>query len=223
MTLLSYDPPQEPFLEVLYNEAGVVAINKPSGLLSVPGKAPEHKDSTWWRVTRVWPDARIVHRLDMATSGIILLALNKPTQAALNKQFEQRLVAKEYRARVWGHPPASQGVIDLPMRCDWPNRPKQCLDFVHGKAAQTGYRVLASNTTPNNIQITDMALFPVSGRSHQLRVHMQALQTPILGDKFYAHSDAFNAAPRLLLHAHKISFTHPQLQTQVSLTSPLPF
>jgi len=223
MTLLSYTPPQNPFLEVLYQQAGVVAINKPSGLLSVPGKAPEHKDSTWWRVTRVWPDARIVHRLDMATSGIILLALDKPTQAALNKQFEQRLVHKEYRARVWGQLPATRGLIDLPMRCDWPNRPKQCVDFEHGKAAQTGYQVLPRSPQADRTEVTDVALFPVSGRSHQLRVHMQALNTPILGDKFYAHPDAFNAAPRLLLHAHKITFTHPQLQTQVTLTSPVPF
>lgn len=218
MTLLRYEPPQQPFLEVLYQQHGVVAVNKPPGLLSVPGKDPAHKDSIWWRATRVWPEARIVHRLDMATSGVILLALDKPTQAALNKQFELRQVSKEYRARVWGQLPAQQGVVDLPMRCDWPNRPRQMVDLQAGKAAQTRYQVLSQEQ-----DFTDVALFPHTGRSHQLRVHMLALNTPILGDKFYAHQQAFTAADRLLLHAYKIGFRHPTLDEDITLSAELPF
>lgn len=145
MTLLHYQPPQQPFLQVLYRQHGVVAVNKPGGLLSVPGKDPAHKDSIWWRASRVWPEVRIVHRLDMATSGVILLALDKPTQAALNKQFELRQVGKEYRARVWGQLPAQQGVVDLPMRCDWPNRPRQMVDLAAAKPRKPDIRYCISS------------------------------------------------------------------------------
>lgn len=204
MTLLRYDPPMQPYLRILYRDDDIVVVDKPSGLLSVPGKEPQHYDSLYTRLLLVLPTARVVHRLDMGTSGIVLFALNKPAQAAIQRQFERRTVQKSYRAQVYGLPPAQAGYIDLPMRCDWPNRPRQMLDLVLGKSSQTAYRVLHTNAVG-----AVLALTPITGRSHQLRVHMQALGTPICGDKFYAEGEAFTAAPRLLLHAETLQFTHP--------------
>lgn len=204
MTLLHYAPPMQPYLSLLYRDDDLVVVNKPSGLLSVPGKEPQHFDSSYSRLLTVLPTARVVHRLDMATSGILLFALNKTAQAHIQRQFERRSVHKSYRAQVYGQPPASAGYIDLPMRCDWPNRPRQMVDLVLGKSAQTAYRVLHTNALGALLELT-----PISGRSHQLRVHMKALGTPICGDKFYAHGAAFEAAPRLLLHAESLQLTHP--------------
>jgi tRNA pseudouridine32 synthase/23S rRNA pseudouridine746 synthase len=218
MTLLHYSPPMHPYLSLLYRDDDIVVVNKPSGLLSVPGKERQHHDSTYSRVLTVLPTARVVHRLDMATSGIVLFALNKTAQAHIQRQFERRSVGKTYRAQVFGVPPASAGAIDLPMRCDWPNRPRQMVDLVLGKSAQTSYRVMHTTALGAMVELT-----PISGRSHQLRVHMQALGTPICGDKFYAEGLAFSAAPRLLLHAESLRLQHPTSGVELKFHCPAEF
>lgn len=218
MTLLHYTPPMQPYLELLYRDDDIVVVNKPSGLLSVPGKEPQHYDSAYTRLLTVLPTARVVHRLDMATSGILLFALHKTAQAHIQRQFERRSVSKTYRAQVYGRPPAQAGYIDLAMRCDWPNRPRQMLDLVLGKSAQTAYRVMYFNALGAILELT-----PISGRSHQLRVHMQALGTPICGDKFYAEGPAFAAAQRLLLHAESLQLQHPSSAAPLSFHCPAEF
>lgn len=218
MTLLHYSPPTNPYLQLLYRDDAIVVINKPSGLLSVPGKEPQHQDSAYSRLLTVLPTARVVHRLDMATSGILLFALTKEAQAAIQRQFEQRTVSKSYRAKVYGQPPANAGFIDLPMRCDWPNRPRQMLDLIMGKSAQTGYRVLATTAEGAVLELR-----PITGRSHQLRVHMQALGTPICGDKFYADGPAFASAERLLLHAESLHLQHPMSAEPLHFYCPADF
>lgn len=218
MTLLHYQPPTTPFLNVIYEDAQLLVVNKSSGLLSVPGKRPEHKDSVYTRVQRVHPEIRVVHRLDMATSGILLLAKTKAAQSHLNRQFQNRTTRKKYIARVWGELPAPFGQVDLPLSCDWPNRPRQHMDFVTGKASTTFYKVAEFDGRCSRVELT-----PYTGRSHQLRVHMQAMGCPILGDKFYAHDNAFIAADRLLLHAEFLAVTHPQTEQNIEFYSPVPF
>jgi tRNA pseudouridine32 synthase/23S rRNA pseudouridine746 synthase len=214
-----YNPPLEPWLHVLYQDDHIMVVNKPSGLLSVPGRQPEHKDSVMTRIQRDYPAAESVHRLDMATSGVIIVALTKAAERELKRQFREREPAKRYQARVWGHPAAEKGVIDLPLICDWPNRPKQKVCFETGKAAQTEYEVLEyRDDNSASVQLT-----PITGRSHQLRVHMLALGHPILGDGFYAHDEAKAMAPRLLLHAEMLTITHPQYGTPMTFRQPAEF
>lgn len=218
MALLHYAPPLEPYINILYQDDFILVLDKPSGLLTVPGKAAEHKDSLQLRVQRVFPTARIVHRLDMATSGLIVLALGKPNQGYIAKQFEKREVQKRYRAIVWGKPEENAGTISLPLICDWPNRPKQMVDFERGKAATTHWSTLETNG-----KYTLVDLKPVTGRSHQLRVHMLSLGHPILGDRLYAHDEAKGAAPRLQLHACELSFRHPETEEIIEFKSACPF
>ncbi|EOZ4993814.1 bifunctional tRNA pseudouridine(32) synthase/23S rRNA pseudouridine(746) synthase RluA [Morganella morganii] len=199
-----YNPPADPWLHILWQDESIIVVNKPSGLLSVPGRAPEHKDSVMTRIQRDYPAAESVHRLDMATSGIIVVALTKAAERELKRQFREREPKKTYVARIWGHLEPETGMVDLPLICDWPNRPKQKVCFETGKPAQTGYEVLEYEENATRVR-----LFPVTGRSHQLRVHMLALGHPILGDRFYAHDEARAAAPRLQLHAEALSVTHP--------------
>jgi len=214
-----YNPPLEPWLHVLYQDDHIMVINKPSGLLSVPGRQPEHKDSVMTRIQRDYPAAESVHRLDMATSGVIIVALTKAAERELKRQFREREPAKRYQARVWGHPAAEKGVIDLPLICDWPNRPKQKVCFETGKAAQTEYEVLEyRDDNSASVQLT-----PITGRSHQLRVHMLALGHPILGDGFYAHDEAKAMAARLQLHAEMLTITHPQYGTPMTFRQPAEF
>ncbi|WP_439213746.1 bifunctional tRNA pseudouridine(32) synthase/23S rRNA pseudouridine(746) synthase RluA [Duffyella gerundensis] len=214
-----YNPPLEPWLHVLYQDNHIMVVNKPSGLLSVPGRQPEHKDSVMTRIQRDYPAAESVHRLDMATSGVIIVALTKAAERELKRQFREREPAKRYQARVWGHPAAEKGVIDLPLICDWPNRPKQKVCFETGKAAQTEYEVLEyRDDNSASVQLT-----PITGRSHQLRVHMLALGHPILGDGFYAHDEAKAMAARLLLHAEMLTITHPQYGTPMTFRQPAEF
>lgn len=214
-----YNPPLEPWLHVLYQDDHIMVVNKPSGLLSVPGRQPEHKDSVMTRIQRDYPAAESVHRLDMATSGVIIVALTKAAERELKRQFREREPAKRYQARVWGHPAAEKGVIDLPLICDWPNRPKQKVCFETGKAAQTEYEVLEYRDDNS----ASVLLTPITGRSHQLRVHMLALGHPILGDGFYAHDEARAMAPRLLLHAEMLTITHPQYGTPMTFRQPAEF
>ncbi|KDM92504.1 hypothetical protein EA58_06065 [Photobacterium galatheae] len=201
---MAYHPPTDPWLDVLYIDRDIIAVNKPSGLLSNPGRDPAHADSVFSRVLADHPKAQIVHRLDMATSGLIVLALNKDAERHLKAQFRERQTEKVYYARVWGTPEPQSGTVDLPLICDWPNRPRQKVCFDDGKPSVTHYEVLESDG-----QTSLVKLRPITGRSHQLRVHMQALGHPILGDEFYAHEAAEAAAPRLQLHAAELSFFHP--------------
>ncbi|RAW91232.1 bifunctional tRNA pseudouridine(32) synthase/23S rRNA pseudouridine(746) synthase RluA [Photorhabdus laumondii] len=200
----AYNPPTDPWLHVLYQDQYIIVVNKPSGLLSVPGRATEHKDSIMTRIQQQFPAAESVHRLDMATSGVMVVALTKDAERELKRQFREREPEKTYIARVWGRLEPETGLVDLPLICDWPNRPKQKVCFETGKSAQTEYEVLAYEDEATRIKLS-----PITGRSHQLRVHMLALEHPILGDQFYAHQQARAMAPRLQLHAQELYITHP--------------
>lgn len=199
-----YAPPIEPWLEVLYQDKDLIVLNKPSGLLTNPGRGPQLADCLLSRVQQQYPLAQLVHRLDMATSGVVVIALRRKAEAALKQQFADRIVRKRYLAVVWGQLAQSSGSIDVPLLADSDNPPKQKICFNNGKAAVTHYRVLQ--------QLADRALVelqPVTGRSHQLRMHMLHLGHPILGDAFYAHPGALAAAPRLLLHAAELQLFQP--------------
>ena len=217
-----YQPPMSPYLDIIYKDDDLVVINKGSGLLSVPGRLPEHQDCLQNRVSRVLPKATIVHRLDMATSGIILMALNKPAHVDISRQFEKRLTKKSYIARVCGEVKESNGSIDLPLICDWPNRPKQKVDYDQGKKALTYWRVISIDERQGEVS-TLLELTPITGRSHQLRVHMLALGHPILGDRLYAHDRALNVSQRLQLHAQVLEITHPVNGEKRVFTAPCPF
>ncbi len=218
MALLNYSPPTSPYLDIIYQDEHFLALNKPSGLLSVPGKALEHKDCLQNRVQTVFPTATVVHRLDMATSGIMIMALHKDAHRKVSKLFELRQTSKRYIARVYGKVPQNQGEVDLPLICDWPNRPKQMVDHERGKKALTHYRVLQADEDETLVELT-----PVTGRSHQLRVHMLSLGHPILGDRLYAHERALAAATRLQLHAQQLSFIHPFIDKPILFESETPF
>ncbi|URQ61472.1 bifunctional tRNA pseudouridine(32) synthase/23S rRNA pseudouridine(746) synthase RluA [Pantoea alhagi] len=214
-----YNPPLEPWLHILYQDDHIMVVNKPSGLLSVPGRLEEHKDSVMTRIQRDFPQAESVHRLDMATSGVLVVALNKAAERELKRQFREREPEKSYVARIWGHPPKDEGLVDLPLICDWPNRPMQKVCFETGKSAQTEYQVL-ERAADNSARIQ---LKPITGRSHQLRVHMQALGHPILGDRFYAHEAALAMASRLQLHAEWLTITHPAFGNKMTFRQPADF
>ncbi|MCB1782543.1 MAG: RNA pseudouridine synthase [Alphaproteobacteria bacterium] len=217
-----YDPPQEPFLTILYQDKHLVAALKPAGLLSVPGKPAEHSDSLALRVQSRFPRATVVHRLDLATSGVIVMALNLKAHRHISMQFEKRETSKTYIARVWGHMQDDHGEVNLPMKCDWPNRPKQMVDYVEGRPALTLWDVVAREEE-NGHAVTRVSLNPITGRSHQLRVHMLSLGHPILGDDLYAHKDAYEAAPRMQLHAQSLTLRHPVTEEEMTFEAPCPF
>ncbi len=212
-----YNPPKAP-IHILYADDDILVVNKPSGLLTVPGKADTHKDCLESRLLKDYPTARIVHRLDMDTSGLVILAMNAKAHRHLGLQFERRHISKTYQALVYGLVLEEEGLITLPLRCDWPNRPKQMVDFEEGKKAETLWQRKTYNE--NN---THMILFPKTGRSHQLRVHMLELGNPILGDNLYANEQALNAAPRLCLHATNLSLYHPENGEIIHFQSECPF
>ena len=218
-----YQPPMTPYLDIVFQDDDIVVLNKGSGLLSVPGRLPEHKDCLQNRVQRVLPTATIVHRLDMATSGIIIMALNKPAHVNISRQFEQRKTSKSYIARVFGHVKNHEGSVDLPLICDWPNRPKQKVDHENGKQSLTHYQVLDNSTLDSGDESTLVELTPITGRSHQLRVHMLALGHPILGDRLYAHEQALKLSSRLQLHARNLSLAHPVTGELLAFVAPCPF
>lgn len=193
----------------LYQDPHVLVLHKPAGLLSVPGRGPDKQDCLIQRALQHWPDALVVHRLDMATSGLLLLARDKPTQAALSRAFAERQVHKRYVAVAWGQLHATDWQqIEAPLRCDWERRPLQIVDPVQGKPSLTRYcRAPQQTGTPPGC--TRLLLEPITGRSHQLRVHMAHLGLPLLGDALYAPEAAQTLAPRLLLHAQSLAFTHP--------------
>ncbi|MDR5652416.1 RluA family pseudouridine synthase [Ruixingdingia sedimenti] len=216
MIEFSYDPPDVP-LSVLYRDDDILVADKPAGLLSVPGKLPGRDDCLIARLAAEYPRVLLVHRLDCDTSGVMVFALHKPAQGALGKQFERREVEKTYLARLWGRLSPATGRVDLPLCADWPNRPRQMVSHDHGRAAQTDWEVLAQTDTE-----TRTRLRPLTGRSHQLRVHMAELGHPILGDPIYATGPA-RAFPRLMLHAESLRLRHPGTGQMMTFTAPCPF
>ena len=219
MALIDYNPPQEPWLDLVYRDDYIAVVNKPSGLLSVPGNQPQYYDSAMSRVKEKYGFCEPAHRLDMATSGILLFALSKAADRELKRQFREREPKKYYQALVWGHVEQDHGGVELPLICDWENRPRQKICFERGKRAVTFYDVL--QRYPNNT--TRVKLTPITGRSHQLRLHMLALGHPILGDKFYAHPQAKALSPRLCLHAESLQIQHPITGETMEFTAPVGF
>jgi len=217
-TLLDYRPPLEPWLSVIHQEPDFIVLDKPSGLLSVPGRHPSLSDSIRLRARQRWPTAEMVHRLDKDTSGLILLALNKAAHAKLGAQFEARATQKAYVARVFGEIAEDEGTIDLPIGVDWENKPRHRIDHEHGRNAVTNWQVLEREPG-----ITRVRLVPHTGRTHQLRVHMKAIGHVILGDAFYAQDEALAAADRLQLHAAELGFNHPRTDRPLGFLSHPPF
>ncbi len=198
-----YNPPQDP-LDYVHVDEHFLILNKPYGLLSVQGKPLHHKDCLEFRVRDDYPDATAVHRLDHSTSGLILFARGEDIKSLISKQFQARTVKKSYIARVWGHVEADEGVIDVPLRKNWQDSPRQMVCYERGKQAITRWKVISRGNGS-----TLLALFPETGRTHQLRLHTLHIGHPILGDELYAPDTAYEAAPRLLLHAAELSFDHP--------------
>jgi tRNA pseudouridine32 synthase/23S rRNA pseudouridine746 synthase len=212
----TYNPPQDP-LVILHDDHEVLLVDKPSGLLSVPGKGPELADCLIARVQAVFPMALLVHRLDRDTSGVMIFALTRHAQRHLGLQFEKRQTKKTYVARVWGNLVEKTGTVDLPLIVDWPNRPLQMVDHENGKQAVTDWWVTGSKENETRVR-----LMPRTGRSHQLRVHMLALGHPILGDPFYAKGAAGDY-PRLMLHSQTLQFRHPDGGRGMRFTAKCPF
>ena len=201
-TRSAYDPPQGD-IPVLHADHEILVVDKPAGLLSVPGKGPELADCLIARLAEAFPQVLLVHRLDRDTSGVMVFALTPHAQRHLGLQFEKRQMKKTYVARVQGDVAEKSGEIDLPLNVDWPNRPRQIVDHANGKSALTEWR--AQRRVGGE---TRMQLFPKTGRSHQLRVHMLALGHPILGDPLYA-PETLAAHDRMMLHAEELRLRHP--------------
>ena len=204
----------------LFRDEHILLVNKPAYLLSVPGRAPENQDCAVRRLARKDPDIRLVHRLDLDTSGIMVFALTRPAQSQLSRLFQQRTVKKRYQAVVHGLVERERGSIELPLIPDWPNRPLQKVCYDSGKAAQSEYRVVERVMEPFTTKVT---FTPITGRTHQLRVHSRELGHPILGCDLYATDEAFFMADRLMLHATTIEFNHPVTGQRVNASCPCPF
>ena len=211
-----YDPPQTP-LSVLHDDHEVVVVDKPAGLLSVPGKGAHLADCLLIRVQAAYPTALLVHRLDRDTSGVMVFALTPHAQRHLGLQFEKRQVRKTYVARVWGRMAQRTGTVNLPLIVDWPNRPRQKVDHEAGRPAITDWRAVRAGDAETRVR-----LMPQTGRSHQLRVHMREIGHPILGDPFYAEGAARDF-PRLMLHSEVLRFRHPDGGRGMRVTARAPF
>ncbi len=211
-----YNPPTDP-LKILHDDHEVLLVDKPSGLLSVPGKGADLADCLLTRVQASFPTALLVHRLDRDTSGVMIFALTAHAQRHLGLQFEKRQTKKTYVARVSGEMADRTGTVDLPLIVDWPNRPKQMVDHENGKQAITDWRVVRARDGETRVR-----LMPRTGRSHQLRVHMLAIGHPILGDPFYADGPARDH-PRLMLHSETLQFRHPDGGKGMRITAEVPF
>ncbi|MBQ0957449.1 RluA family pseudouridine synthase [Ideonella sp. 4Y11] len=207
-------------LRILYCDDALLAIDKPAGLLSVPGRGPDKADCAIARAQTRWPDALVVHRLDMGTSGILVFGRGPAAQRALSMAFEQRRCDKRYEALVAGLPESDAGEVELPLRCDWPRRPRQMVDVQQGRPALTHWQVLGRDASLGRSRL---ALTPITGRSHQLRVHLAAIGHPILGDELYAPPAHHAAAPRLWLHACRLALPHPVSGETIVVASPAPF
>ena len=214
-----YLPPPDCGLEIIYSDTFLVAVSKPAGLLSVPGRGEDKADSLATRVQAQFADALVSHRLDRDTSGLLIFPRGAQIHRQISLMFEKRQMQKSYVAVVVGKLESLEGVVDLPMIVDWPNRPRQIVDAVNGKPAQTHYQVLSFDAASNTSRV---ALEPITGRTHQLRVHMQSLGHPIVGDTLYG-GNADGKAMRLMLHAHTLNLIHPVSGETMELISPLPF
>lgn len=203
---------------LIHLDAEFALVNKPTGLLSVPGRGPEGAECAWTRVQRLAADALVVHRLDMATSGLLLFARGAVLQRALSMAFAARAVDKRYEALVHGGPEAERGEIALPLAADWTQRPRQKVDATHGKPSLTRWQVQAREGGR-----TRLSLQPVTGRSHQLRVHLAAMGWPIVGDALYDDADRAATVPRLMLHACELALAHPLDGRRLHWRAPAPF
>ena len=214
-----YTPPPDCGLELIYCDEFLLAVSKPAGLLSVPGRGEDKLDSLATRVQAEFPDALVSHRLDRDTSGLLLFPRGADMHRRISLMFEKREMKKSYQAVVMGKLEPVQGEVNLPMIVDWPNRPRQMVCAATGKPSLTRYRVLSYDSASNTSRVT---LEPITGRTHQLRVHMSASGHAILGDTLYG-GNADGRAACLLLHAHTLSFRHPVSGESLSLVSDLPF
>ncbi|MFA6901822.1 MAG: RluA family pseudouridine synthase [Gallionellaceae bacterium] len=214
-----YTPPPDSGLDLIYSDKYLLAVSKPAGLLSVPGRGEDKADSLSTRVQAKYPDALVAHRLDRDTSGLLIFPRGAAMHRQISLMFEKREMQKSYVAVVMGKLAREQGEIDLPLLVDWPNRPRHIVDTVNGKPSQTRFQLLSYDAGTDTSRV---ALEPLTGRTHQLRVHMQALGHPILGDTLYG-GNADGLTARLLLHAHTLEFSHPVSGDVLKLISPLPF
>jgi tRNA pseudouridine32 synthase / 23S rRNA pseudouridine746 synthase len=212
----AYHPPDTP-LGFLHEDADILVLDKPAGLLTVPGKLANRQDCLITRLQVARWDALTVHRLDCDTSGVILFARTKAAQGFLGQEFEQRRAQKTYIARVRGRIADDQGTIDLPIGSDWDYRPRQKVDHAKGRPALTDWEVIGREPDETRVRLT-----PHTGRSHQLRVHMLALGHPILGDQIYAR-ETLGDHSRLMLHAETLSLHHPRTRQRVTFAAPVPF
>ena len=217
--MTAYLPPPPGASPVIFADDYLIIAEKPCGLLSVPGRGEHKADCLLSRVQQEYPDALTVHRLDMSTSGLLVFGRGPEMHRRLSKMFQDRQVDKLYIAVLYGLLPYDEGGVDLPLIVDWPNRPKQKVDFDLGRPSQTRFRVLSRDPEK---QTTRVALEPVTGRSHQLRVHLAAIGHPILGDVLYAGEHRLRA-PRLLLHAASLQFPHPLSGEVCRFDCPPPF
>ena len=213
-----YLPPQDP-LEMIYEDEDLVVINKPAGLLSVMGRLPEHQDSAYLRVLAQYPSAKVTHRLDMATSGLLMFAKHRDAEVAISKMFQARTVKKYYVALVQGQI-QQDGSVEVPLITDWENRPRQMVHFELGKPAKTLFQSIEYDVTTDQSRVR---LEPVTGRSHQLRVHMMHIGHPIIGDKLYHPDPARFHLTRMALHAAALVFQHPLQHHAIELESVVPF
>lgn len=216
-TPLDYRPPATNPLPIIHLDEAMAVVDKPSGLLSVPGRLPQHKDSMISRLQVELPDALTVHRLDMDTSGLMVFARGADVHRTLSKAFEAKAVSKRYVAFVHGVVAEDEGEIDLPILKDWPNRPKHMV-HVDGKPSQTRWRVLERLVGNTLVELT-----PLTGRTHQLRIHMAEIGHGILGDCWYGSADSMSGADRLCLHAAGLSFVHPVTGEMVSFETEADF
>lgn len=205
-------------LPIIFRDEQLLVLDKPSGLLAVPGRGPELADCLSARAQATFPTALVVHRLDRDTSGVFLMALTPEAQRELGRQFEARTVEKRYEAIVHGRPRELEGTIELPLRKDFDRPPRHMVDPELGRPAVTHYRVLESTGEQTRLELS-----PLTGRSHQLRVHLAAIGHPILGDPLYASEIAQKLAPRLMLHAESLSLWHPMSGEVMRWRAPLPF
>ncbi|MDO5642553.1 MAG: pseudouridine synthase [Paracoccus sp. (in: a-proteobacteria)] len=208
-------PPDAPV--ILHHDHEVLVVDKPSGLLSVPGRGEDKQDCLINRLRGAFPTVLLVHRLDLDTSGVMIFGLTPHAQRYLSKEFEERRVRKTYHARVSGRVAEKTGRVDLPLIVDWPNRPRQKVDPASGRPARTDWRVIRANDAETRIR-----LMPLTGRSHQLRVHMAEIGHPILGDPLYATGAAADF-PRLMLHAESLRIRHPESARHMSFSAGVPF
>ncbi len=211
-----YAPPNDP-LTLLHEDHEIVVVDKPAGLLSVPGRGAHLADCLLSRVQAAFPTALLVHRLDRDTSGVMIFGLSPHAQRHLSAQFEARKARKTYIARVWGDLQPKEGQVDLPLIVDWPNRPRQKVCHATGKPALTDWRVMRRSAGETRVKLT-----PKTGRSHQLRVHMLALGHPILGDPLYAEGPAADH-DRMMLHSQELRISHPESGRGMGFRAALPF